>query len=372
MPHNPAIPNQYDSGLIPYKVRAKYFEEYLGLTPLTVFMGSSSEDAIQVFETQNGDGLSYRVGFRKDINYQNPIIGFDQAAGSEQEVTIYMDEIKLNLLRFVDVLMGVPIVRKSTPIDVYDSLKPLLLNAQRRNLIKSILDSACGKLNDGGLYNSGNGGTGPTADRAIYNGHNHNASIFTAVGGMNGAADYSHAGLSVSHIRALKSLAVRGGLTLEAESRIKPIQLKNKRGFPEEIYVYLMDPDSYVSLAADPAWTNFMYRGVIQNNDQPEGISGARYRGMIEGVMIYECPELARYRVTNTQVAAWNLFIGAQAFGLCWAQRPWFEIENRDFNLNAAMAVCEIRGQKAFVFPSFQNPNNKVERGIIHSFVRIA
>jgi hypothetical protein len=101
-------------------------------------------------------------------------------------------------------------------------------------------------------------------------------------------------------------------------------------------------------------------------------LSGARYRGTIEGVMIYECPELARYRVTNTQTAAWNLFLGAQAFGLCWSKRPWFEMEQRDFNLNVAMAACEIRGQKAMMFPSFQNTANLVERGIIHSFVRTA
>ncbi len=367
MAYTAATPNAYDNALIPFKIRQQYFEEYLGLTPLTVFMGTSASDAIQVFETGNGEGLSYRVPFRKDLNYETPVIGYNQAAGAEQQIQVFEDEIKLNLLRFVDVLMGVPLTKKYTPIDIYEMMRPLLINAQKRNLVKSIFDAATT-----GLYNSASGGNGPGENRVIYGTKAHNASIYTAVGTMNGAATHAGDGLSVQHLRDLKSLAINGGTTYEAEAKIKPIELKSKRGFPEETYVYLMDPASYKSLAGDPAWSDFVYRGVIQSADQPEGLSGARYRGTVEGVMVYECPELARYRVTNTQTAAWNLFLGAQAFGLAWAQRPWFEMEQRDFNLNVAMAACEIRGQKAMMFPSFQNTANLVERGIIHSFVRTA
>lgn len=368
MTYTPALPNAFDQALIPFDVRQRYFEEYLGLTPLTVFMGTSASDAIQVFEMQNGDGLSYRVSFRRDLNYEDPVIGLNQAEGAEQQVKIYEDEISLQLQRFIDMLMGIPWVKQATPLDIFESLRPLLLNAQRRNLIKSLLDSATR-----GLYNPANGGNGPRIDRVLYAGADYNASIYTACDAMAGAT-YDANGLSVAHLRKLKSMAITGGSAFERESRIKPIELKTKRGFPEELYVYLMDTDSYVSLSKDPAWKDFVYRGVIQGNDQPEGLSGARYRGMVEGIMVYECPELSRYRVSTSgnKVAAWNLFLGAQAFGLCWGKRPWFEMENRDFNLNAAMAVCEIRGQKALMFPSFQDETQLVERGIIHSFAQIA
>lgn len=366
MAYNPSIPNSFDQTLIPFKVRERYFEEYIGLSPLTYLMGTSASNAIQTFEMTGGEGMSYRISLRRDLNYENPVIGFDQAAGQEQPVTIYEDEISLQLLRFVDMLMGKSLVKQMTPIDVYESLRPLLLNAERRHLVKSILDSATVKL-----YNSANGGNGPLTERALYGGVNHNASIYTAVGTMTGE-NYDQSGLCVAHLRKLKSMAITGGKSFEAESRIKPTQLTTRKGFPEECYIYLMDTDSYVSLAKDPAWRDFVYRGVIQGNDQPEGISGARYRGMVEGIMVYECPELARYRVTsNGKTAAWNLFLGAQAFGVCWARRPWFELENRDFNLNTAMAVCEIRGQKALQFPSFQDTSKLIERGIIHSFVQV-
>ncbi|CAK9254197.1 unnamed protein product [Sphagnum jensenii] len=256
MAYTPFLPNQFDQNLIPVDIRAKYFEEYLGLSPFTTFMGSSPEDAIQIFETNNGDGLSYRVSFRKDLNYQNPIIGFDQAEGAEQAVQIFYDEISLQLRRFVDVLMGVPLVRKATPIDVYGTLRPLLLNAQRRNLVLSLLNAACGSPAVGGIYTSAlAGGNGPTVDRVIYaaagggSPASYNAVINTAVNNM-GAVGAAGSGLS--------------------------------------------------------------------NDNQPEGISGARYRGMVEGVMIYECPELNRFAVTSTGgnniTASWNLFLGAQAF----------------------------------------------------------
>ena len=366
MAYTPALPNAFDQALIPFEVRERYFAEYLGLSPLTLFMGTAPSDAIQTFEMKSGQGMSYRVAFRRDLNYENPVIGFDQAAGSEQLVTLYEDEISLKLQRFVDMVMGVALVNQMTPLQVFEMLRPLLLNAQRRNMVKSILDAGTVLL-----YNKADGGNGPSQDRGVYAGVDYNASIFAGVGTMTGAS-YDQSGLSVAHLRKLKSMAITGGTSFEKESRIRPVELKTKKGFPEELYIYLMDTDSYVSLAKDPAWKEFVYRGVIQNSDQPEGLSGARYRGMVEGIMVYECPELSRYRITNdAKMASWNLLLGAQAFGICWGKRPWFEMENRDFNLNKAMAVCEIRGQKALQFPSFQDPTKLVEKGIIHSFTQV-
>ena len=284
MAYTPALPNAFDESLIPFKVRNRYFEEYIGLSPLTFFMGTSPSSAIQVFETQNGEGLSYRVSFRKDLNYEKPVIGFDQAAGAEQPIEIFEDEIKMNLQRFVDMVMGVALVRKMTPLEVLQALRPLLMNAQQRNLVKSILDSATT-----GLYTPTVGGDGPQKDRVVYGGVNYNAKIHAAVGTMTGAT-YDKSGLSVAHLRKLKSMAINGGTEFEKESRIKPMELRTKKGFPEELYVYLMDTDSYVSLSKDPEWKDFVYRGVIQSKDQPEGLSGARYRGQVEGIMVYECP----------------------------------------------------------------------------------
>lgn len=362
MGYNPELPNKFDSGLIPEKIRSRYFEEYLGLTPLSVFMGTGMNDAIQVFEMKAGEGMTYTVPFRKEMNYENPIEGYNQAIGAAQQVEIYQDEIKLKFLRFVNGLMGKVLVKQMTPVEVYESLRPLLLNAQKRALVKSILDSATADLYDPTAQ-------GPVNDRVVYANGTYKGNINEAVATM-GDPTYDKSGLSVNHIRQLKALAVAGGHSFEKEARIRPIELSTKKGFPEEMYVYLMDSASYLSLCKDPEWSQQVTRGIMQNKDQPEGLSGARYRGTIEGVMIYEAQELGRYQVGDGTVA-WNLFLGAQAFGLCFGKRPWFEMEETDFKLNVEMASCEIRGQKALMFPSFQDSNKTVERGIIHSFVKI-
>lgn len=367
MTYSPAIPNRFDENLIPVKIRESYFEEYIGLTPLTSFMGTSPQSAIQVFEIKSGEGTSYRVSSRNELDYENPIMGFNQASGAEQQVEILYDEIRIDLRRFVDQLMGTTLVKQMTPIDVYNTLRPLLLNVTRRNLVKSMLDAATIDLYIPAV-------NGPSENRCVYAGAKHSAKITEAVKDMTGATPDKN-GLSVDHIRELKRLAVSGGTKYEIEAKIRPVEIKTKKGFPEELYVYLIDTNSYQSLVKDPAWDKFVYRGVIQGDNQPEGLSGARYRGMVEGVMIYECPELARYRVkgsTGNNIASWNLFLGAQALGIVWAKRPWFEMEHRDFNLNVAMAVCEMRGQKALCFASRQDKNKVIEKGLIHSFVQIA
>ena len=368
----------FDQDLINAKIKEEYYSEYVSTTPLSGFMGGQPSDVIQTFDMKSGQGLSYRLSLKKDMDYENPIFDFDQAAGSEQQITIFEDEIKLGKRRFANILDGEDLVKAATPLDIYGCLRPSLISVNKRNLVKSIFDAACApstREKDPGLYNSAENGNGPRADRVIYAGNggegDYQDSIFEGVGEM-GAATYEESGMSVAHIRKLKSLATNGGVNFEAEAKIMPYELRSRNGFAEERYVLFLNPNSYASLVSDPDWKNFMYRGTIQNNDQPEGLSGSRYRGMIEGVLIYECPELIRYQVSSgLKNAAWNLFAGAQAFGLCFAQRPWFSIEHRDFGSIVAMAVTEIRGQKVITFPSFQNPLVRVERGLIHSFTRV-
>ena len=367
MAYSPRIPNAYDDTLIPVKIRTDYFEEYIGLTPLFVFMGTGPSEAIQTFEINAGEGGSYRLPLKREIDYKNPIRGYNQAVGNEQQLIVYEDELKYDILRFPMELQGKPLVKIETPLDLYGALRPSLINAQKRNLIYSILNAGTSNL-----YNSANGGNGPKEDRAVYAGAAYNASIYTACDAMAGAT-YDANGLSVAHLRKLKSMAITGGTVFEREAKIRPVELTTRKGFPVETYVYLMDTDSYISLSKDPEWKDFVYRGVIQTNDQPEGLSGARYRGTVEGIMVYECPELAEHRVATSanKVSAWNLFLGAQAFGVLWAKRPWFVTDGRDFGFNVAMSACEIRGEKALMFPSFQNPAETIERGIIHSFVQL-
>ena len=136
-----------------------------------------------------------------------------------------------------------------------------------------------------------------------------------------------------------------------------------------------MDTQSFTSLEADTSWNAQYQRGVIEMANQPSLFNGAYFKGQIGNILIYEMPELGDFRVTsaNGNVAAWNLFCGAQAFGVVWHRDPWFGEEWSNMRTTVEMAVMEMRGQKAIKFPSFK-PNNEsvlLENGIIHNLVQI-
>lgn len=366
-----ASPNKFDQALIPIDIRDRYFEEYIGLTPLSVFMGTGVSDVIQVFEIKTGGGTTFRVPFKKDLNYENPVIGFNQAEGSGQAIEFYQDEIRIELMRFVDKLAGTTIVKQQTSIDIFGALRPSLMDVQKKNLVKSMLDAATIDLYKKPAESA------PLFDRVNYAGvglENYETNIQATIDKMDTSTP-DKSGLSVKHIRELRALATTGGVTFENEAKIKPVSLKTKKGFPEETYILLIDNESYNSLCEDPLWNQQVNRGLLQTKDQPEGLSGSRYRGTIEGVLVYECQELSKYRLTKkgdkVPNVAWNLFLGAQAIGLCWGSRPSFKTKYHDFELNVEMCVAEIRGQKALQFPSFSNPDKLIERGIIHSFTKI-
>lgn len=364
--------------LIPKQVRNKYFEEYLGTTSLSMFMGSSPSSIIQVLDMKTGEGMETTLALTGELDYTSPILDFDVLTGNEQNLTATADTIKVRLRRFADILPGVQLQKQASPIDFFNMMREKLVRANKRNLVKSIFDCALAAPSDkdGGLYNRAT--QTPTIDRGVYAGiddpNAYPVNINDGIAAMNTGIGHDENGMSVAHIRKLKSMAIQGGISYERENRITPYELRSRKGFAEEIYVLFIDPATYMnSLVKDPEWNQFFANGQVRSENQPNGLMGSRFRGIIEGVLIYECPELSNYRIVSGGfTAAWNLFCGGQAFGLVWGQRPWFTPETKDYGVIASMAVSEIRGQKSWVFPSKQNPALKVERGYINSFTRIA
>lgn len=385
----PASPNKFDAKLIPVEIEDQYFSEYIGLSPLSKFFGYSNAkgdspgSVIIVSEMMAGHGDRKRVSFKRSIGFENPKKGYDQLRGSEKQVVTVEDEVLIEQLRDAVILYGVDFVKQITPIDVFNQQKPSLLEANQRLLIKNVLDVATrGDANlPGPYYNVDE--TKPSYDRIIVAGYAPNRATYNGLAGLTtalnnfGAATYNASGLSINMIRQLKSYAVNGGALdeLNPEPKLRPTGLKTKEGFPEEKYVMFIDPMAYTSLANDPDWKQFAFQGMVRAATQAEFISGARFRGEVEGVMIYEFPELGNYRTVSQdedKMAAWNLFMGAQAFSLVWGSRIKFNTEWIDYNQNFGLAYSEIRGQKALMFPSDQVAGTQVEHGIIHAFTRIA
>ena len=75
---------------------------------------------------------------------------------------------------------------------------------------------------------------------------------------------------------------------------------------------------------------------------------------------------------------AWNLFIGAGAWSLGWAEEPMLGMENDLVERIQLYFGHEFRGQKMLKFASQQNAADaarnlatSVEQGILHSFVAL-
>jgi hypothetical protein len=372
MTYNPNVPNGYDRGQIPYSVMSRYFEEVLLSSPLQSFMGSGPDSLINVVHTGKGHGTTVTYSFGREIDYKNPIYGYDQIEGAAQNVKFYVDVVTMEKQALTDGLQGIQITEMTTPIPVFDSLKPRLMTAHNRNLNYSIVAAATTNRYpdlDVGLPSPSRG---QFAGLAAYP-----ANINAGVAAMNTGIAYNQNGISVAKIRAMRNIAATGSTLLpvtafETEKRINPYLLQKRKGWPEPVYVYFMDTMTYESLMGDPVWSAYLTRGVIESEDQPTGLRNAFYKGRIGDTLIYEVPELAERRITSGGfTASWNLFCGANAIGLCWNRQPWFYQKEMNMGTEIQLALHEMRGQKALSYPSFANEQVSVENAIIHSFVRI-
>lgn len=368
MSYNPNLPNAYDKGQIPTKVRAQYFQEILLASPLSMFMGSSPTSMIQVVNQENGTGPSSTFSLLRELDYKNPIKGYDQISGKGQQLKFYVDTINIEKFAWADKLNGIQLTKLYTPINVFDQLKPSLQLVHKQALTFDILKSAT-------IENYPVVANGPVDNRVVYSGVAYNANMDTAITAMNTGPAYNQNGVSVDGIMELRDIARNGGKTsYRQEKRISPYRMETKKGFPAPHYIYLMDPPTYRQLAKDPQVSSQFNRGVIESPDQPSILNGGYYRGRLDDVYLYEVPELGDFRFTTADasvIASWNLFCGAQAFGVIFRGAPWMTTEYTNHDTVVEMAIHELRGQKALKFPSYQNEAVNIENGIIHHFARI-
>ncbi|WP_011178442.1 phage capsid family protein [Caedibacter taeniospiralis] len=373
MAFSPSLPNHYDITLEDRKIADQFFKEYVGLTNLSAFMGVSDSSAIHLAELDTGAGASYTFSLLRELELGHDVKEFEQLQGNEQDLNIFSQTVVTTRERNALKLQAPDIVRQRSPLKIYEAMQPAILRLQRKKLVRDIL-----KAMTVDLYNSANGGNGAITDRVVFGGKGYQNSIYAGCDAMNTANfqvdSHTKDGLSVDHIRKLHRYARMGGTNINRETPLTPVELTTRKGFPVENYIYLIDPESYSSLAKDPAWSIYYDSARRQTEDMPNGLDGARYRGQVEGVMVYECHELAEFRVNSAdnKVAAWNLLLGGNAVGLVWSSRPQIITQTWDYQDNIGIGVKEYRGQAALKFPSKIDPRVDAEAGIIHSFVRIA
>jgi hypothetical protein len=204
---------------------------------------------------------------------------------------------------------------------------------------------------------------------------------------MQTSANTTHdtSGLSAKHLETLKQYAERGNaadIAVNSEYAIRPAYIKSKAGWPMNKYIYLAHPQTLPSLFADPLFANSTFnRGtVIDQENTPQTLNGADYIGEYRGIAIYSCRDLYQYAITSqdgTKQAAWNIFMGAGALSIGWAEEPQIGMENDLVERIQLYFGHEFRGQKMLQFKSLYasqagavvGSNTVVEQGVIHSFV---
>ena len=387
--------NGINQNLFPFSVSSKLFREWVQVTPLYNLIGNEPTRPIVRKTLSKGEGLQYRMGKLQALDYKNPVVNFDQRRGSAQQQQVDYDAVNVDFKSFLVQVKGYDILSYGTPVDLPPYARSQLVDAFSRALNRDLFLSATT-----GTYpalSTGSGVTGtavdayPSYERIVFGNsfapnignYYANATFPTLLNGMTAVPAPNATGLSAAHLKKLKAYAERGGSRINKEDAIQPAYVRSKAGWPMNKYIYLAHPDSLDSLFADPLFANSTFnRGtVIDQENTPQTLNGADYVGEFFGVSLYSCRDLYEFEIVSAdgnKKTAWNLFIGAGAFSLGWAEEPMLGMETDLVERIQLYFGHEFRGQKMLKFPSQQNRRNAgvniataVEQGVIHSFVSI-
>lgn len=362
----------FSSDLAMKKVLPQFYLEYVNENDFSPFMGGSDYPVHVRDAVGKGQGDHVFMSLLDALDPDQVAVNMQQAIGTGQLQTIHAADIRINLMRMTAMLNGPRIMQLRTPIDLFGALRPQILTGVQQRLRNDLLDAA--------KYPAG--GDSPVIHRSLFG---------------NGAATNPYSywdteidkalkeckdtdGLTVAHILRLRSMAMNGGVfnpNYKLEKKLRPSKILMKNGIKEEKFVLLVTNRAFMQLTKDPLWRAYgPTRGVIESNMQPSIISGSRYRGDINGVMIYEFPELERntYKNAGAEVdgveldVVHSIFVGAQGWGMCFAGQSDFSSTYLDHGNVYELCHIEQRGQTMLKFESTNNPGTMVENGIIHSF----
>ena len=393
--------NGINQNLFPFDVSSKVFKTWVQQTPLYNLMGNEPTRPIIRKALSKGEGLQYRMGKLAALNYKNPVVNFDQRRGNAQQQSVDYDSVNVDFKSFLVQIKGYDILNYGTPIDLPPYARQQLIEAFSRclnyDLFNAMTSSAYPALTTGSALTGNVAGNYPSYDRVILPvaagslvtraNYQANDNFPTLVDGMQDKTTTTHtgSGLSAKHLETLKQYAERGNaadIGVNTENAIQPAYVKSKAGWPMNKYIYLAHPQTLTSLFADPLFANSTFnRGtVIDQENTPQTLNGADYVGEYRGIAIYSCRDLYQYAITSAdggKQAAWNIFMGAGALSIGWAEEPQIGMENDLIERIQLYYGHEFRGQKMLKFNSayglsvgaVAGSNTSVEQGIIHSFV---
>lgn len=310
------------------------FGEYLGQNPFYSFMGENSNSIIQVKEEltkASGDAIT--VQLRAKLT-GNGVTGSTALKGNEEDLIFYDQKIEVDTLRHAVILRG-EMSEQRVAFDLRNQAREALVDwacdKMRLDVIEAMTDITSGRVQGRYLYG---------ASEANYD-DNHATALATI--------DAVDDKLTTDMISKAKRKAL-----LDGGRKVRPFLLKSGNK-TEEVFVLFAHPYAIRDLLEDQAFKDVNIHLPTSFGDSVL-VHGQRYKGMWDGVMIFECEEMP-----VESGAAHNVLCGAQAVAVAFGKRTNYKEDVDDYGHENGFAIDEIRGVEKLVF-------NGVDHGVVHLF----
>ncbi|PIZ30482.1 MAG: N4-gp56 family major capsid protein [Alphaproteobacteria bacterium CG_4_10_14_0_8_um_filter_53_9] len=317
------------------------FGEYLGQNPFFNFMGTSSQNVVQVKEELTkapGDAITLQL--RAKLSGAG-VTGSTALKGVEEDLVFYDQKLSVDTLRHAVLLKG-EMSEQRVAFDLRNQAREALVDwaadKMRSDLVTALTDTSTGRDRSRYLY----GATDANWD-AVH---------ATALANVDGTNDK----LSTAMISRAKRKAL-----LDGGRKVRPMVMKNGNRV-EEVFVLFAHPYAVRDLLEDSKFTDVNVNAGGMTLAENVFVHGQRYKGMWDGVMIFETemPVIADAGASTIDVAH-NVLCGAQAAAVAWGKRTNYKEDVDDYGHQNGFAIDEIRGVSKLVFDG-------VDHGIVNVF----
>jgi len=345
------------NGLTVEQFEKSIFETYIGKLMWKPFMGTSDSSVIQVKQDlmkKKGDALT--LGIRGRV-VGGKVTGNSKAIGNEGSLAFYNQRIVVDNVRRAIKIVDIPMTEQRTSFSVLKQARAALEDEFAKDLDEAITQALIGDLS-----------TGRVQGRYLYGiaEGNYNATHATATANVDDSAD-QFTSLMVSVAKRKAKLPVN------ATNKIRPMRVKTGKA-SEEWFMMVAHPyctRDFKETTTGGQWQNSVINLTPRSAEMSSKSSlftGSHLIAAWDGVLIYEHDGLDLTLNGNASIQiAHNLFLGAQAGAVVWAQRAKFKEEPSDFGHDVSYELHEIRNQAALVYDSTDGGSAE-DNGIIHVF----
>lgn len=324
---------------------AKFFQEYVRHNQFAPYMGTGTNEIIQVNEelgTKSGKSITCSLVTRLT---GSGVTGNTALEGAEEALGNYGHEIGVSTRRNAVAVHTDD--QQKTVIDILNAAEPQLQNWVREQLRDDVI-TALHSI-DGTAYGSATEGAKDSWLAA-----NSDRVLFGDAVGNGGYTDHSADLATVTAAMTLDtdiiSLAKRSAKV--ADRNIRPYMTNDTRN--SETFVLFCSSRAFRDLQQTTAMQQALREGWNRGRNNPIFSDGDL---MWDGVVIREVPEIASVGAVGAASAAVDVafLCGAQAIGVAYGQRPKAISETRDYGAVTGVGVTEIIGVDKLQYNSIDN-----------------